>query len=150
MDIVLEVLDTFVGDHVYAALHPAKSLLSDFDPASNATTEPLSAWRYEPATAYLHLEPSKAAYMSAWSRDNIYRQTLSLFLITWYAQLPYNTQRCPSIVVLYMLLSWQLRLTSPQDLRVPRLLHIRRTIVRLRFRQENDDAPQILEEPSMA
>lgn len=84
MDIVLEVFDTVILDHVYATLHPTKPPLSDFNSASNTTAEPLSVWRYEPATAYVHLEPSKAAYMSAWSRDNMYRQILSLFFITWY------------------------------------------------------------------
>lgn len=84
MDIVLEVLDTFVGDHVYAALHPSKALGNSFDPESNATAQPPSTWHYEPATAYLHLEPSRAAYLSAWPRDNIYRQGISLFLVTWY------------------------------------------------------------------
>lgn len=84
MDIVLEVLDTIILDHAYAALHPANLPLSDFNSESNATAEPLPSWRYEPATAYVHLEPSKAAYKSAWSRDNMYRQILSLFLITWY------------------------------------------------------------------
>ena len=61
MVIVLEVLDTFDGDHVYATLYPAKILYIGVDPVSNATAQPLSAWHYEPATAYLHLQPSDAA-----------------------------------------------------------------------------------------
>lgn len=83
MDVVLEIVDTFIGDYAYAALHPAKSLQGSFDPTSNATVGHLSTWQYEPATKYLYLEPPEAAYMSAWPRDNIYRQSLSLYLITW-------------------------------------------------------------------
>lgn len=38
MDIVLKIINTSVGDHVYAALNPAaKSLLSDSDPLLNTT-----------------------------------------------------------------------------------------------------------------
>lgn len=87
MDIVLEVIDTFLGDHIYAKLLPAEVLQNEFGPVSNPTDErPSPPWSYEPATAYLHLEPSKAAYMSSWPRDNIYRQAASLFLITWCVQ----------------------------------------------------------------
>lgn len=87
MDIVLEVIDTFIGDHIYAKFFPAEVLQNESGPVSNSTDEqPSSTWSYEPATAYLHLEPSKAAYMSAWPRDNIYRQATSLFLTTWCVQ----------------------------------------------------------------
>lgn len=30
------------------------------------------------------LEPSPAAYQSAWDRDNIYRQSVSFFAILWF------------------------------------------------------------------
>lgn len=80
MDIVLEVLDTFIGDRIYANLIPAPSL----NILGNSTSvKSHSTWSYKPATSYLYLEPSEAAYMSAWSRDNIYRQSISLFMITW-------------------------------------------------------------------
>jgi lathosterol oxidase len=92
MDIVLEVLDTYAWDYLYAALYPAKASHGAFEPASNATV-PLTSWEYTPATKYLYLEPSEAAYQSAWPRDNIYRQGISLFLITWYAH------HRPSVIV---------------------------------------------------
>lgn len=86
MDIVLEVLDTFVGDYLYATLHLAHHAPYDFpNPPSNETqTEQVfSAWVYKPSTSVFALTPSQYAYQSAWPRDNIYRQALSLFLIVW-------------------------------------------------------------------
>ncbi|KAK2061206.1 hypothetical protein LY76DRAFT_508412, partial [Colletotrichum caudatum] len=53
------------------------------DHAANATTLPLLTWKYKPSTYILYLEPSGAAYLSAWARDNIFRQFTSPFLITW-------------------------------------------------------------------
>lgn len=87
MDVVLEVTDTFIADYAYAYLFPLKAALYNFPDASansNASAAALSSWSYEPATQYLQLEPSQAAYMSSMTRDNIYRQGATLFLITWY------------------------------------------------------------------
>lgn len=86
MDIVLEVVDTFVGDYLFATLHPAKPAPYDFPyPPSNETQaeQVFSAWTYKPSTNYFSLSPSEYAYMSAWPRDNIYRQALSLYLVVW-------------------------------------------------------------------
>jgi lathosterol oxidase len=84
MDIVLEVSDRFLFDYMYAWLHPSK--LHDFPElaAANVSARQFSTWEYKPATAFFSVEPSEAAYMSEWARDNIYRQSLSLFLIMWY------------------------------------------------------------------
>jgi Delta7-sterol 5-desaturase len=89
MDIVLELVDTFALDYLYATLLPAGpppyDLLSNA--AGNTTTVPrrsLSPWVYKPATVYFSIQPAEAAYMSVWPRDNLYRQALSLFLITWF------------------------------------------------------------------
>lgn len=89
MDIVLEVWDTFIGDRLYSTLLPA-SLSSVSLPAfANAANTSLALFGadtpfvYEPATQLIHLEPSKWAYLSAWPRNNIYRQFTSFFLITW-------------------------------------------------------------------
>ncbi|KAB8213109.1 hypothetical protein BDV33DRAFT_82468 [Aspergillus novoparasiticus] len=90
MDIALEVWDTFIGDRLYAALLPV-SLSSSvsfpgFNHAANSTLSFFGASQpfiYEPATHLIYLEPSKYAYMSAWPRNNIYRQFLSFFLIVW-------------------------------------------------------------------
>lgn len=94
MDIILELWDTFVGDRLYSALLPtslsASAGLPAFVNVANSTlslfgaTEPFV---YEPATQLIHLEPSKYAYLSAWPRNNIYRQFTSFFLITWYVPL---------------------------------------------------------------
>ncbi|KAM5353779.1 hypothetical protein ACJ41O_000429 [Fusarium nematophilum] len=87
MDIVLEVVDTFIADYAYAYFHPIVPAPYDFPAASNSTdstTAPLfSAWTYTPATKFLTLEPPEAAYLSAWDRDNPLRQALTLYLITW-------------------------------------------------------------------
>ncbi|KAI0180435.1 C-5 sterol desaturase [Hypoxylon sp. FL1284] len=81
MDVVLEIADTFVGDYVYAAALPAQQKTPyDFLDSTNATT---SSWKYQPASPYLELEPSKYAYMSAWNRDNVFRQGITLFMVTW-------------------------------------------------------------------
>lgn len=83
MDIILELYDTFIGDYVFASLHPSRTTPYDFPNATNATTPAFSSWEYKPATELFSIAPSKAAYMSEWPRDNIYRQGVSLFLITW-------------------------------------------------------------------
>ncbi|OBT48096.1 hypothetical protein VE00_00945 [Pseudogymnoascus sp. WSF 3629] len=87
MDIVLEVVDTFALDYAYAYLLPAGP--APFDLAGsglkNQTLDTLaSTWIYEPASTYLNFAPSAAAYMSAWPRDYIWRQFISLFAITWF------------------------------------------------------------------
>ncbi|KAK5654146.1 hypothetical protein OQA88_7577 [Cercophora sp. LCS_1] len=83
MDVVLELTDTFMFDYMYAWLLPAK--LHDFPDhaALNASARSFSQWEYKPATSFISFEPSEAAYTSAWDRDNILRQSLSLFLIMW-------------------------------------------------------------------
>lgn len=101
MDVVLELLDTFAFDHIYAKALPLQSAPAVFDPISTLTTgfkgfdngsftqshlggeAARSSWQYEPATPYLSFEPSQAAYMSRWDRDNIWRQAISLYAITW-------------------------------------------------------------------
>ncbi|KAK3505114.1 hypothetical protein B0T13DRAFT_455343 [Neurospora crassa] len=83
MDVVLEVTDQFMFDYMYAWLLPARPALYDFPDKTNGTAQPFSSWVYEPATKFFSLEPSQAAYQSIWTRDNIYRQALSLFLILW-------------------------------------------------------------------
>ena len=41
-----------------------------------------SNWQYEPATSLLPLQPSEYAYMSQWDRDNVWRQAISLYVLT--------------------------------------------------------------------
>jgi len=89
MDLVLEVFDTFIGDHVWAAILPAIPAPYDFPHATTNTTttatEPtFSTWSYKPSSDYFYLEPFQAAYRSSWTRDNVWRQGINLFTITWY------------------------------------------------------------------
>ena len=82
MDVVLEVLDTFGFDWLYATLLPASSPFNAgrFHDVSNSS---LPSMLYKPASQYLKLEPSQYAYMSALPRDNVWRQGITLYLITW-------------------------------------------------------------------
>lgn len=93
MDIVLEVVDTFALDYAYAYLLPAGPAPYDLaatdlkNQTLKAVASSASTWIYEPASTYLNFAPSAAAYMSAWPRDYIWRQFISLFAITWYASI---------------------------------------------------------------
>lgn len=83
MDVILEVADQFLWDHLYAFVHPARPAPYDYpNQLANATTH--STWQYKPSTAFINLTPSSAAYASAWDRENIYRQSISMFLMIWY------------------------------------------------------------------
>lgn len=86
MDIVLELTDTFIADYAYAYLYPFRPDLYDFPHANaaNSSTHTFSSWTYKPATQFLQVQPSRAAYMSSLTRDNPYRQLATLFFITWY------------------------------------------------------------------
>lgn len=101
MDVVLEVFDTFLFDRLYANALPISPSVSTFDPVSTiaaslkafGSNETIglsqggpfarSGWQWEPSNSYFSLEPSDFAYLSRWDRDNIYRQALSLYIITW-------------------------------------------------------------------
>ncbi|KAK4540939.1 hypothetical protein LTR36_008447 [Oleoguttula mirabilis] len=105
MDVILDVLDTLFLDRLYATALPlASAAVASFDPistiaaslkgySSNATFDSASssldgsfarsAWQYQPTSQYFSLQPSEFAYLSQWDRDNIYRQALSLYLVTW-------------------------------------------------------------------
>lgn len=84
MDVVLELTDTFLADYLYAWAYPARPAPYDhLALGANGTAQTYTTWQYKPATQYINIEPSHAAYESAWDRDNNYRQALTLFLITW-------------------------------------------------------------------
>jgi lathosterol oxidase len=102
MDVVLEAFDTFLFDRCYASALPISPDFSTFDPVSTlaaslkslaASNETFarphhapvarSAWQWEPSNSYFALQPSEYAYQSRWDRDNIFRQALSLYIITW-------------------------------------------------------------------
>jgi len=87
MDIALEICDTYLFDHVYAALLPASPAPYNLkDGVSNGTfLDAISlSWQYEPASQYISFQPRQAAYMSQWTRDNIIRQIVTLYFITWF------------------------------------------------------------------
>ena len=80
-------MDFFVFDYAYAAIAPAPAFNAR-DVAANASSlQALSPWTYKSSTFLFELEPSRYAYMSSLPRNNVFRQYISLFLITWYATL---------------------------------------------------------------
>lgn len=101
MDIVLEIFDTFLFDRIYANVLPIHPSVSAFDPIStiaaslkgynnaDATRSVIggefarSGWEFQPASQYLSVQPSEYAYMSRWDRDNIFRQSMSFFILVW-------------------------------------------------------------------
>lgn len=95
MDVVLEVFDTFLFDRLYAAALPASAPSYAHNGVKEATATFSSMREHPTAIArtnqLFQLEPSQYAYMSQWPRDNVWRQGLSLYFITWYDPLLNNT-----------------------------------------------------------
>lgn len=88
MDIVLNVFDTFLFDRLYATALPRSSTAGASHKVIKDATATFSSMRELPTAVrslnqFWNLEPSQYAVLSAWPRDNIWRQTLSLYLITW-------------------------------------------------------------------
>ncbi len=95
MDIILEVVDTFFLDRVYATLLPASSSQYLLQKVSNVATSTFSSIRegataapqykyiYEPASRLFSFEPTEWAYKSSLPRDDMVRQGISLFAIVW-------------------------------------------------------------------
>ena len=103
MDIVLEAVDTFVYDRLYATLLPiAPSPIAYNASKANVTfggdrTAYHNNYHFTPASQYISFTPSEYAYMSSLPRDNIWRQAIGLFLITWYRSYSSNivpTAKC--------------------------------------------------------
>jgi hypothetical protein len=88
MDIVLEGLDKYMFDHVFAALFPlpgpsaANATFSSVREAPTAAAT--SSFEFKPASEYFHFEPTETAYMTTVHRDNVWRQLAELFFIVWY------------------------------------------------------------------
>lgn len=82
MDIVLEIMDTFVLDKVYATLLPAKGPITM---PKNLTLNGVSSlveshvYGVDPPQFFL---PTELAYSSLLCRSNVLRQTISFFIIT--------------------------------------------------------------------
>ncbi|KAL8898623.1 MAG: hypothetical protein Q9192_001982 [Flavoplaca navasiana] len=88
MDIVLDVFDTFLFDRLYATAFPRSFVAGASPKVIEDATATFSSMRELPTAVrslnqFWNLEPSQYAVLSAWPRDNIWRQTLSLYLITW-------------------------------------------------------------------
>lgn len=98
MDIILEFFDTYLLDRAYAAAVPASSTsfisqyvkgvaTSTFSSMREMGTQtPTQKYVYKPASQYINFTPSSWAYASALPRDNVYRQLLSLYMITWWVR----------------------------------------------------------------
>lgn len=87
MDIVLEIFDKFLFDRLYATILPRSPLFSGKHVSGNSTST-FSSVRESPkavlaSSQFFQLEPSPYAFLSAWPRNYIWRQGLSLYLITW-------------------------------------------------------------------
>ncbi|KAI9716304.1 MAG: c-5 sterol desaturase [Chrysothrix sp. TS-e1954] len=90
MDVVLEGFDTFLFDRLYATFLPATSnyapipkLAADGTYSSMRQMPTRPSYSFRPASELFSFQPSDYAFMSQWPRNNVYRQTLSLYIITW-------------------------------------------------------------------
>ncbi|KAJ0420984.1 hypothetical protein BJY00DRAFT_283389 [Aspergillus carlsbadensis] len=92
MDLVLDILDTFLFDRVYSTLLPPSG-----ENPSNGN------YIYNQAISeYMPLEASEWADRSALRRDNILRQTISLFIIAWlFGTLVYLTTSTLSYIFIF-------------------------------------------------
>ncbi|KAK9380795.1 uncharacterized protein V2V93DRAFT_369597 [Kockiozyma suomiensis] len=92
MDIVLEATDKYVFDSIYATLFPVPAAVHSVIQASVPSSELFEVLLKNLSLSYIPAEPyeftlfppGQEAYLSTVARSNVYRQTLSLFLITWF------------------------------------------------------------------
>jgi lathosterol oxidase len=93
MDVILEVFDTFLFDRIYATAFPATASTAAYNAVKAAinSSAPIAVdnptayynqYHFQPATKYFTLEPSIWAYRTSWPRDDVWRQLISLYLIT--------------------------------------------------------------------
>ena len=73
MDVLLDVLDTFILDRLYAAVLPVPH---------GSAIQPSLPYN-ESLGRYLEIAPSKWALLSRWPREFAGRQFVSLFLMMW-------------------------------------------------------------------
>jgi len=94
MDVVLELFDTYALDYLYASVLPLTPAQRAWTAIDGIFSEPNATWSsmremstpaydFHPASQFFSVEPSSYAFMSQWPRDNMYRQAVSFFLITW-------------------------------------------------------------------
>jgi lathosterol oxidase len=77
MDVVLDILDTFVMDWLYAAVLPGPN------PITKDAGSGFQETYNQHVGLYISLKPSPYVDGSIWKRDHIARQATSLFLIAW-------------------------------------------------------------------
>jgi len=85
MDVVLEGFVTFLFDRIYAQVFPASpgsTANATISSIREAPTAYYNNYQFQPASDYLSFQPSSWAYKSSWPRDDLWRQALSLYLIT--------------------------------------------------------------------
>lgn len=87
MDIILELLDEYVLDDLYAKLLPPSPLPSPSPPSTRSAWLPLTSLPFpisssdiSPTNETLHA--SSSILTSAWPRDHLFRQILSLSVVT--------------------------------------------------------------------
>ncbi|KAL2854775.1 hypothetical protein BJX68DRAFT_253980 [Aspergillus pseudodeflectus] len=91
MDLVLDILDTFLFDRVYSTLLPASGDTHNGNYIYN-----------QAISEYMPLEASEWADKSALQRDNVLRQTISLFIIAWlFGTLVYLTTSTLSYIFIF-------------------------------------------------
>lgn len=98
MDLILEILDTYCLDWLYTVILPSKQptvMTRQIHPSSYESSTILvysnaPTWRYkddgwiqEQILEYSNTTLDQEVYHSRLGRDNIIRQALSLFIITW-------------------------------------------------------------------
>lgn len=105
MDVVLEFFDTYFFDRAYATLAPVNNAYSVFEPISTLAAglkqygfdnqswiqggqsvlseAAQNGWTWTPASNFISFPPSEFAYQSRLDRDNIWRQAISLYFLTW-------------------------------------------------------------------
>jgi lathosterol oxidase len=76
MDVLLDILDTLILDRCYAFLSPDLNASLE---SHNSTDSQLNRH----VKIYYPMQPSEWAEASLWKRDDLARQALSLYLITW-------------------------------------------------------------------
>ncbi|KAK7204054.1 C-5 sterol desaturase [Myxozyma melibiosi] len=92
MDIVLEAADKYVFDGIYKALFPVPEAVNSVLTESVLSSQLFESLSKNLSLSYIPTEPYEytlfapgaAAYMSTVARSNVYRQFISLFLITWF------------------------------------------------------------------
>lgn len=90
MDLLLEIADTLVFDRVYATVFP-NQLGDDYHPLfwANPNSNQTALYSYKsliPSDVYGQpylLDPTDYANLSRFGRDNLFRQSLSIFIFTW-------------------------------------------------------------------